>query len=64
MTNPASAATAKAALTQVAGYRYRAVAALLDALVLYALIVVISWSWLAITAPQSAMPEAPYHIAM
>lgn len=59
MTSPVSAAPAKVAPTQGAGYPFRAVAALLDGLVIYAMIIVIFWSWIAITAPQSAMPEAP-----
>jgi uncharacterized RDD family membrane protein YckC len=59
MTIPASVSAPNVARADTAGYRHRAVAALLDGLVLYAMLLVIFTSWLVIAQPRAAVQEAP-----
>ncbi|MDQ1537244.1 MAG: hypothetical protein QOE58_1637 [Actinomycetota bacterium] len=56
---PASVSAPKVGRFEAAGYRYRVVAALLDCLVLYTMIILIFWSWLLIAQPQDGTPAAP-----
>ena len=59
MAIPTSVSTPNVTRSEVAGYRYRATAALLDYLLLYTMIFLVRWSWVEITRPRGAVPNEP-----
>lgn len=59
MAIPASVSAPDVARSDAAGYLYRARAALVDCLVLYTIVILISWIWLVIAQPTSAAQNEP-----
>jgi uncharacterized RDD family membrane protein YckC len=56
---PASVSAPGATRIESAGYSHRARAALLDCLVLYTIVILISWIWLVIAQPRVAVQNEP-----
>ena len=59
MTIPASVSAPGVTRIEAAGYSYRARAALLDCLVLYTIVILVSWTWLVIAQPRGAVQNEP-----
>lgn len=59
MAIPASVSAPGVTRIEAAGYSYRARAAALDCLVLYAMYIVIRWTWLVIAQPRGAIQNEP-----